>query len=576
MEEKMSEEKQLQNDSAQDQAAQGTPMQDQGNAWSEGMQGNSVQQNAPGPKKMKRGVQVAIAIAAVLLIGVAGFAAGKIYKAVQKANMDPTEYYQYAAKKTRDGKLKDMTGYYGISREAMSGEQANKEIDLSVKISDTAKSMLTLIGLDVSSIENIGLHGIYGMKGNDALANLVLKVNDEDLLTGKAAINMKDKKGYVQVPELSPAYLDVSEALSDMADDTQGAMFTLGNQADFLPEGKDLEKFILRYSNIFIDSARGVEKKKETAVKVEDISEKATTYSFTMKNDRVIKLLDEYVKELEKDKVMKKMLTSVDEEVYASYVEGLKEAREQLAPTFSAEAMGEVKITVEAYIGSDDRIVGQKIILENAGQQLGSLSINAPRDGNKFGEELVLQAQGKDLFRIAGSGTNESGVYNGEFKLGVDSSLLEGSNLVNTDELLVIKLQDYDCSKMAEGKVEGSYTVSTSAVADLANCSLVVEQKGSVKDMKQTIKVMLGKDVLVAVDASSKGNAKLPEVSPSESDKVYNVSSDKDMMAYQNELDIAGLFQKVQEKTGIDVSSLLEMPNLGDEGLTDPGDAMID
>lgn len=567
----MSEEKKLQEN----------PEQDLETAQNETLQGSSVQtedvqKKAPEAKKMKRRMQVAIAVAAVLLIGVAGFAAGKIYKAVQKANMDPTEYYQYAAKKTRDGKLKDMTGYYDISRKAMSGEQANREMDLSVKISDTAKSMLSLTGVDVSGIENLGLHLIYGTKGDDALASLALKVNDEELVTGKGTVNIKEKKGYVQVPELSSAYLDVSEVLAGMEDETRGAMFTMGKQADFLPEAKDLEDFILRYSNIFFDNAKGVEKKQETAVKVEDISEKATTYTFTLKNDKVIKLLSDYVKELEKDKVMKNMLSSVNEEVYASYVEGLQEAEEQLSTTFSEEAMGEVKVTVEAQIGSDDRIVGQKISLENAGQQLGSLVVNAPRDGNKFGEELILQAQGKDLFRLAGSGTNESGVYNGEFKLGVDSSLLEGNNLVNTDELLVIKLQDYDCSKLSEGKIEGSYTLSTSAVATLANCSLVVEQKGDMEDMKQTIKVMTGKDVLVTVDVSSKGNAKLPEVSPSESDKVYNVTNNKDMMAYQSELNVVSLLQKLQEKTGINISSLLELPSLGDEGFTDPGDAMID
>ena len=146
---------------------------------------------------------------------------------------------------------------------------------------------------------------------------------------------------------------------------------------------------------------------------------------------------------------------------------------------------------------------------------------------------------------------------------------------MNTDELLVIKLKDYDCSKILEGKVEGSFSLSTSAVATLANCSLVVEQKGSVEDMKQSVKVMTGKDVLVTMDVSSKGNAQLPEVLPSDSDKVYDASNDKDIVAYQNELDIPGLLQNIQKKTGIDMTSLL-LQNLGDEGLSDPGDAMID
>lgn len=571
----MSEEKQLQEQPANGQA---TEQEMPGSTDQNGaMQGSPVQmggvQQPPAGKKMKRGMQVAIALVAVLLIGVAGFAAGRIYKAVQKANMDPTEYYQFAAKKTRDAGLKSMTGYYDMSKKAMSGDQGNREIDMSMEISDTAKSMISLAGLDVSAMKNVGLNLVYGTKGDDMLANLALKVNDEDLLTGKASVNVKENKAYAQVPELTKSYLDLSGLLNDK--DIRDVMVTLKNQKDLLPEVKDLEQFFQRYSDIFIKNAQGVEKKKEVTVKVEDISEKATTYAFTMKNDKVIKLLKEYLKELEKDSVIKKMLSSMDEEAYASYVEGLQEAEEQLSGTFSEESVGEIKITVEAQIGSDDRIVGQKFVLENAGQQLGSLSINAPKDGNKFGGELILQAQGKDLFKFVGSGTNDSGVFNGEFKLGLDDSLLEGSNLVNTDELLVIKLKDYDCSKISEGKVQGSYILSTSAVANLANCSLAVEQKGSVEDMKQSIKVMMGKDALVTVDLSSKGNAELPEVLPSESDKVYDASSDKDIVAFQNELDIPGLLQNVQKKTGIDMTGLL-LQNLGDEGLSDPGDAMVD
>lgn len=576
MEERMSEEKQLQeqpvNGQATEQEMPGSTAQN-GAMQGSPVQMGSVQQQPPAGKKMKRGMQVAIALVAVLLIGVAGFAAGRIYKAVQKANMNPTEYYQFAAKKTRDAGLKSMTGYYDMSKKAMSGNQGNREIDMSMEISDTAKSMISLAGLDVSAMKNVGMNLVYGTKGDDMLANLALKVNDEDLLTGKASVNVKENKAYVQVPELTKSYLDISGLLDDK--DTRDVMVTLKNQKDLLPEVKDLEQFFLRYSDIFIKNAQGVEKKKEVTVKVEDISEKATTYAFTMKNEKVIKLLKEYLKELEKDSVMKKMLSSMDEEAYASYVEELQEAEEQLSGTFSKESVGEIKITVEAQISSDDRIVGQKFVLENAGQQLGSLSINAPKDGNKFGGELILQAQGKDLFKFAGSGTNDSGVFNGEFKLGLDDSLLEGSNLVNTDELLVIKLKDYDCSKISEGKVQGSYILSTSAVANLANCSLAVEQKGSVEDMKQSIKVMMGKDALVTVDLSSKGNAKLPEVLPSESDKVYDASSDKDIVAFQNELDLPGLLQNVQKKTGIDMTGLL-LQNLGDEGLSDPGDAMMD
>lgn len=570
----MSEEKQLQDASVQDNGTgqdnpnQGTPIQGDAQGMGAG------QQNAPGPKKMKTGVRVAIAVAAVLLIGVAGFAAGKIFKAVKKANMNPTEYYQYAVKKSRDEKLENLSGYFDVNQKALSGSQANRDVEMSVKVSDTAKSLMNLSGLNFSGLDNIGLHVIYGAKEDNVSASMALKVNDEDLLTGKASVNTKERKTYIQLPELSSSYLDCSETLAKEIKDVDWSRFSLAKQREALPDGKEMEDFIVRYSDIFIKNAQDVEKKKEATVQVEDISEKATTYSFTMKNDKIIKLLQDFLKELQKDKVMKKLLESVDEESYSSFTEEIKELQGELSDELSEEALGEVKVTVEAQIGSDDRIVSEKISLEKAGEELGNLLISYPQNGNKFGEEIKLQVQGKDLFRIVGSGTDESDVINGEFKLGVDSSLLEGSNVVNTDELLVIKLKDYDYSKISEGKMKGSCTLSTSAVAALANASLVIEQEGDMDNSKMSVKVMTGKDTLVTVDITSKGNAEVPDVIPGENDKVYNINNDDDMTAYQNELDMTGIMNKIKEKTGIDVSSLLGAAMLGDEGLTDPGDAM--
>ena len=70
----MSEEKQLQEQPGANQSSvQETP--------DLAAQNGSVQGSPVQRKNMKRGMQVAIAVVAVLLIGVAGFAAGKIYKA---------------------------------------------------------------------------------------------------------------------------------------------------------------------------------------------------------------------------------------------------------------------------------------------------------------------------------------------------------------------------------------------------------------------------------------------------------------------------------------------------------------
>lgn len=571
----MSEEKQMQDASVQEEnAAQENKILQDMTADGNSVQMGGGSQKTPGKKSFSAGMKAVIALIAVLAVGIVGFASTKIYQAVKKANMDPTEYYKYVMKNERERSLKETVGYYGTLQKSVSADQANRELDMTVKISDTAKSMMALTGLDFSGLDALGINVVYGVKGDDVLASLALKANDEMLLSGNAAINAKEKKAYVQVPELSSSYLDFSKSFENIEEDTGNALLSLGKQTDVLPNGKELEEWVVGYSDIFIDSAENVEKKKEETVKIEDISEKATSYTFTLNNDKVIQMLEKLVRQLRQDKVLKRGLDAIDEEASSEFTKQLKELEEGLSKNLLQDTVGEVKVNVEAKISDEDRIVSQKISVENEGEEQISFYISNPKDGDKYGEELAVQLEGKDVFRLIGSGTNKSHVINGEYKLGMDSSMLEGSNLVNTDELLVIKLKDYDYSKLAKGEVKGTWTLSTSAVASLANCSLVIEQDGSFDSMKDKVKILLGKDTLMTLDVVSKGNAKLPDVKPSDGDKVYDAESSSDMVLYESELDIAGLLQKVEEKTGIDFSSLLDLAALGDEGYTDPGDVM--
>ena len=120
-----------------------------------------------------------------------------------------------------------------------------------------------------------------------------------------------------------------------------------------------------------------------------------------------------------------------------------------------------------------------------------------------------------------------------------------------------VKVKDYDLSKILKGKASGTITYSSEATSELANYSLRVSAKGDIEKSTSKLEVLAGKENFVTIDMTMKNHADVESTKPSEDAKIYDVTDSSEMLQYQMEMDTIGLLQKVQDTTGIDLSSLL-------------------
>lgn len=143
--------------------------------------------------------------------------------------------------------------------------------------------MLSSVGLESMEIET-------NVKAKDKVATSksVLKVNGKDALSYNLYADYKDGKVYMQIPELSDAYLDYSN-LGDV-DGQVNYVKAAGAVMDKVPDGDTLENVLTTYSDIVYDNLTGVTKKNQT-VKVEGISKECTVLTAKADSKRYVILL---------------------------------------------------------------------------------------------------------------------------------------------------------------------------------------------------------------------------------------------------------------------------------------------
>lgn len=542
----------------------------------EGGQNIEQQASVPIPEekpKKSRGFKIGL-VAAVVAVLVVGTAAGaKVVNMIKKAAMSPAEYYQYVETNSRDNGEKLFLDYYGKLRESFVGDSFARDIRMKIEASDSAKSLLSLAGIDIFNVKNLELNLLTGREGKEYSNQIALRGNDNDLLTMKTYMDLGNKKAYYQIPELSKSYLDMSSVFEERdageLDGTDGSdtdevaipyssgmLMSMYDFDKFLIETDDLKDIYERYTNLLIKKAQNV-KKSEGGCEAEGISQKADKYIVTMDDGELTALVKELAETLKDDKTLKRIIENIDKKAYEEYTSALESSLESMD-----EASGdELSAVMDVQIDSDDKIIGRKVTLSlkgDSGQKEVVIDMRCPKDGDNFGVVFAVETEEGEILNLHGKGTEKTGVINGEFVLDTDGSLNQtGNALLSAGKLLIIKMEDYDLSKYAEGKTSGTVIYSTEAAASLANYSLKIEGEGDMKESSAKVSILAGKEALVTMDVSMKSDVKMGKTAPSDSDKVYDINDSSDMVAYQKEMDIVMLMEDVQEKLGIDFSGLL-------------------
>ncbi len=508
--------------------------------WQAGTFGQNIQQSGePGKKKSKKTLAAVVAaVIVVCIIGVAAFA----FPAIKKAMMSPLEYYQYVEKKNRDEKADFFIDYYAAAKKSLPEEETSKEISMKVNLSDTLKSLLGAYGVDMSKVKEISMDVLYGARDSKAGYELVASINGERLISGSIYNDYENKELYCRAPELSKAYMDLSSVYQD--EEVQ-EIFSKLSGLSFLPTENALQEMIQKYTDLVIDNVKQVEKSDGTC-EAGGVSVETKNYTVTISQKEFTEIGKKVLTALRDDKDIKAIADHFSDTAWQSWQDEIDDMLEECEE--DGEGTDTAKMTVE--VADDDTIVGRIIEVDGA-----KIVMASPSEGDDFGYELTMSdTENKcDMISLVGSGTNRSGVLNGDFTLKLDQSLA-GDSIANPDKVLMVECKDYDLNHLKDGYVNGMLIYSSEAVAELANYKIQIEAEGDKDGQKEKCSLLAGSDELVSLDALVKESDRTPdEFKPSDGDQVYDEQNSEE---YVNSIDYSGVIDNLSKNLGIDEETL--------------------
>ncbi len=329
-----------------------------------------------------------------------------------------------------------------VSEENNKGEQAvdptnmGAEGEMRLTIDDQLLSLIPANGMDMSWLSEIAIGFDSSVQGN--LAKMVMSVilGDTTLASADMVMDQETMEYWISIPELNDKsiYMNYFDILEDSGVAVSAMMNpeAMAEVAKVLPSQEVLETIAIRYVGVLMSGFGDVEKSSDT-VKVSGVSQKLHVLKATMDEDDLIKVAENLLKTLKKDKDIKEILLDIEEfageeGIYDSFIEAMDEALEALdeddmeLPSF--------KLTLLTYLNDANDIVGITLKASSMGVKLEPISWVRVEQGKKFASELVISA-GTESIVFEGKG-EKAKTTNSKYTLSFDG-----------EELLTVEVKDY-------------------------------------------------------------------------------------------------------------------------------------
>lgn len=527
-----------------------------------------LQEIASGADSVKKKKPIAIIIAAaVLVIVLAGILLYAFVPAVKNsvklALMKPENYFAYVEKDNMGKSAKELSDNYGAVIDKFNqnnGVASNYTVSAEINPDIAAQ-------YNLGDISKIAFSGNVTLKDNNSSLNAAVSANDQNLVSANMLIDYAMSEIYINIPELSDAFLKSSfdtsslDSMDSYTDDyTSTSILDSVSSSKFIsnPEtmyngevlsAEELEKLINKYYGIVIDNIDDIEIEKNAEVSIDNVSTKYTQITATIDADCAKDITNDILEAAKDDDVIKEIASEwygIDEEDFESYID---EALTNVEENFDDTSDNEIKLITD--VDTTGTIRGRSILAYEDGELV-----------DDFNFSYILLKEDDD---IAG---NISFIYD-DTEINVDLDLTEKSDTYNGTAKLTISdetsdytvnfdIADFKIVDKTLGYVDGTISI-TSDIEELSSfdkLEFVLSSDGKQQD--------LSFDLAVAGTEYGTLNINYSDVAPEDvtipsedSDTIYDMNSQDDMAEFMENADIDALISDISDKIGIDLSSLL-------------------
>lgn len=404
-------------------------------------------------------VNIPVVVAIVLIVSLVAFAAPGIKNLCVKTFSSPVGYFKYVVNNGIEDTSADIADLYSIVLEKGT-ENFGIKGDAKISAEEGLKELLGDLGFDeaydqIDWLKDVQMDYTASSHNDRYGVKAEYDLNGEDIVSFDIAIDMKAMEMYMGIPELNDTYIYTDMDPYDYYGET---MESVNKILEILPDDDAVEDILCRYMKCLVDGVEKVEESKET-IQAGNISQKVTALTATIDGDTVLKATRNALKELKKDKDIKKIikdLSKIEESAvtYDEFVESIDYALEDLKEAEGKDVFEE-ELEITIYANNSSEITGIDF-------EYGEFKIEAytAEKGSKFGTYLRLRAA-DGSFGFEGSGKRSGDKVSGDFTfkvMGVDA--------------LNVSLEKLDTDKLKDGVTNGKLILSLNEdVAEMAPIS---------------------------------------------------------------------------------------------------------
>ncbi|MDE5588191.1 MAG: DUF4854 domain-containing protein [Acetatifactor sp.] len=428
------------------------------------------------PKKRKAPFIIAacavVAVVAICVAVVAGL--GDFFR---RTFSSPEEYYRYVERNTVSTMARMGGAYYDmLIAESLNTKGRSTDIEFAVELGEGGQELLEMADIDLTWLKGFSVDAGYSLKDYLLGYNFTFGLNKSDILSLKTISDLEKGTMYLQLPELTADYIcfdldEITDGEWTESLEMYGEMQeTLTAVQKAMPDTKDVEKLLQKYMELALNSVSDVEKSTKT-IKAGGVQQKCTELTVTFDGKSLSKIMEAVLKEIPKDKDLKKLYVGMVESLQAidgdwsidgeeAWDEFIKEVEELLDRLDELEDLDD-GLVMKVYVDGKGKIVGRVLEMVEDRETYGTISILAPEKGSKFGYEFSVQSApgyGGEL-ALTGSGKKSGEKLTGDFELKYSSI-----------SVLDMKVSELDMSK---GYLNGSITMTLSKqIASLLSTSM--------------------------------------------------------------------------------------------------------
>ena len=470
--------------------------------------------------------------------------------------------------KTEGGKAKLTQVADNINNTLGTAEKAIKgELDFAYNATATVSFGEGFTEQAGVSLQPISVTTVTKQKGSNTAADVSLTYGGNNLVSANAVYSRDNKSAYVQIPELSDAYLMVNvDSLKDKVGSelsSQGidldSLFDSAEGADVDFDTDALEKDLEEYKKVMEDSfPKPVDGEKKTG-DIDGNEYSYTTKEYTISGNDVKAAFKAVLDKAKDDATLKDMFSKagVAEELGMSYDEIISQYADSMDSLFESDNLDETA-TFNAYYSGDDF----------AGFSLEKDDVVA------VDFSLNMGSEGSASFK--GSANTVDGVTNGKFTMkmetaadsDIDADMTSADGGLSLEPTMAVSPSiNFDTMEaevtLKDLKEEGDAFSGTirfdvNGTSDSQAVSGWVELASASTADKLDLSVEFGMNGKQFVTMSVTGNkTEASDITVPSGDKIYDMTNDDQMNTYLAGCDSDGFVANVKKVLGDEVYNML-------------------